>query len=195
MTRRSRLRISAYVVDIVLLFAVLGPLGQIILRLLGRAPATGPEIWRTILWNFSLPCWLYFIVSARSKGGATLGQRWLGLRVTGDHGPITIPRAVVRTAVLLLPWELVHISAFGLSRHLDRLNPNQIVGLTVANALTLLYLLVTLRTGGRRSVHDFLAGIAVDFVQPTFDRLPDTVSGHAPDRPDRPDRPDGEHAR
>lgn len=194
MTRRSRLRISAYVIDIVLLFAVLGPLGQLILRLLGHAPATGPEIWRTIFWNFSLPCWLYFIISARSKGGATLVKRWLGLRVSGDHGPISTPRALGRTAILLLPWELIHISAFGLSRQLDRLNPVQIVGLTVANALSISYLLVTFRTGGRRSVHDLLAGTSVDIVRSGLAPLPDATSSHTA-ASNAPDRLNGEHRR
>jgi uncharacterized RDD family membrane protein YckC len=183
MTRRSRLRIGAYVIDIVLLFAVLAPLGQLILRLFGRAPTTGPEIWRTVFWNFSLPCWLYFIVSARSTGGATLGKRWLGLRVSGDHGPISTGRAVGRTALLLLPWELIHVSAFGLSRQLDRLNPLQIAGLTVANLLTIIYLVVTFRTGGRRSVHDFLAGTSVDFAQPGSDAEPVATSGTPPPHP------------
>lgn len=163
MNRRTRLRIGAYAIDIGLLFAVLAPLGQLVLRLVGHAPATGPEIWRTIFWNFSLPCWLYFILSARSRRGATFGKRALGLRVSGDHGPISTPRAVGRTAVLLLPWELVHISVFGLSRQLGRLTPLQIAGLTVANLLTILYLVVTFRTGGRRGVHDFVASTSVDF--------------------------------
>lgn len=194
MTRRTRLRISAYAIDIGILFAVLAPLGQVILRLVGHAPTTGPEIWRTIFWNFSIPSWLYFIVSARSKSGATLGKRWLGLRVSGDHGPVSTPRAVARTAILLLPWELVHVSAFGLSRHLDRLNPLQIAGLTIANLLTILYLVVTFRTGGRRSVHDVLAGTSVDFTEPAT-TVEDTAGPNGASSTSSPDSPAKEHAR
>lgn len=194
MTRRTRLRISAYAIDIGILFAVLAPLGQVILRLAGYAPATGPEIWRTILWNFSIPAWLYFIVGARSKGGATPGKRWLGLRVSGDHGPVSTSRAVARTAILLLPWELVHVSAFGLSRHLDRLNPLQIAGLTIANLLTILYLVVTIRTDGQRSVHDVLAGTSVDFTEPAT--TPGDIAGpNAAPRTSSPARSAKEHAR
>lgn len=109
---RTSRRIGAYLIDIALLFVVLAPLGQLVLRLLNRSLRTGPEIRLTILVNFSLPSWLSFILGARSAGGATLGKRCLSLRVAGDTGPVTAPQAIIRSAVLLLPWELVHLSVF-----------------------------------------------------------------------------------
>jgi uncharacterized RDD family membrane protein YckC len=164
MFRRTSRRIGAYLIDIALLFVVLAPLGQLVLRLFGRSPRTGPEIWLTILVNFSLPCWLYFIIGARSAGGATLGKRWLGLRLVGDRGPVSTPQAILRTALLLLPWELVHLSVFGLAKQVGRFDPVQWVGLSAANILTVGYLLVTIATEGRRGVHDYVAHTSVDAV-------------------------------
>jgi uncharacterized RDD family membrane protein YckC len=156
-------RVAAYVVDILLLFAVLAPAGQLILWLLGAAPPrTGPAIERVILWNFSLPAWLYFILSDQSASGATLGKRLLKIQartVSGER--LSLGRALARTAVKLLPWELVHVSAFALSTDLTRFSRTQIVGVAAANVLTIVYLGVAALTRGRRSVHDYAAGTLV----------------------------------
>lgn len=156
-------RVAAYLVDILILFVVLAPAGFLIQWLLGVPMAqTGPGIERTILWNFSLPAWLYFILSDTSRAGATLGKRLFKLQVrTLDNGRVSFWRALGRTAVKLLPWELVHISAFALSKDLLQLSPVQMGGLVVANLLILVYLGVALVTKGRRSVHDFVAGTVV----------------------------------
>ena len=74
-------RTGAYLLDIVLLFAVLGPVGFLMLWALGLTPSTGQQIWATLLVNFSLPTRMYFTASDASAGGATLGKRWLGVRV------------------------------------------------------------------------------------------------------------------
>jgi uncharacterized RDD family membrane protein YckC len=156
-------RIAAYMLDILVLFGVLAPAGQLILRLLGAAaPQSGPEIGRVILWNFSLPAWLYFILSDRFASGATLGKRLLKIQVTDTAGErLTIGRALARTAIKLLPWELAHVSAFALSTDLSRFNQTQSVGVAAANLLTIVYLGIAIATRGRRSAHDYAAGTIV----------------------------------
>jgi uncharacterized RDD family membrane protein YckC len=156
-------RVAAYLVDILLLFAVLAPAGQLILWLLGaETPRTGPAIGRTILWNFSLPAWLYFILGDQSAAGATLGKRLLKIQVRDMSGErLAIGRALARTAVKLLPWELAHVSAFALSTDLSRFSRTQIVGVAVANVLAVVYLSIAAATRGRRSVHDIAAGTLV----------------------------------
>lgn len=157
-TRLLTRRATAYLLDILLLFGVLAPLGQGILWLLKATPRTGPAIADTIFWNFSLPAWLYFILSDGSGSGATLGKRLRALQVRTETGErLSVGRAVVRTAAKLVPWELVHVFAFALSTDLTRLQPAQMAGLVSANILTLAYLAVAIATGGRRSVHDYLA--------------------------------------
>ncbi len=155
-------RVAAYLLDILLLFIVLAPLGQLILGLRGATPRSGPEIAQTILWNFSLPAWLYFALSEGSASGATLGKRLLALQVRTERGSrLGLGRSLARTAVKLLPWELVHIFAFALSADLSEFRPLQLGGVSVANLLTLTYLVVVIATRGRRSVHDFVAGTLV----------------------------------
>jgi len=152
-------RVAAYLLDILILFAVLAPLGQLILRLFGATPRSGPEIAATILWNFSLPVWLYFILSDSSASGATLGKRLLAIQVRTEQGArLGLGRSLARTAVKLLPWELIHIFAFALSVDLSEFRPVQLIGVSAANLLTLAYLALAIATRGRRSAHDFVAG-------------------------------------
>ena len=160
--RLFRRRCAAYVLDIALLFAVLGPTGWLVQRALGLAPTTGLEIWSALLLNFSLPAWLYFTVSDASTSGATLAKRLLGLRVSRQDGArVGALRALVRTGVKLLPWELTHISAFALATRLDTFSLMQGIGLATANMLAIVYLVCAASTEGRRSVHDFAAGTVV----------------------------------
>lgn len=156
-------RVAAYTIDVALLFVVLAPLGLLVNRLVGAPTAmTGMDVWLTILWNFSLPVWIYFTVADRSRSGATLAKRWLGLRVVGPRGErLGTPIALLRTGVKLLPWELAHVASFALSTDLSTFDVRQIVGTSAAVLLTLAYLGVTAATRGRQSVHDLVTGTAV----------------------------------
>jgi len=68
---------------------------------------------------------------------------------------------VGRTAIKLLPWEVVHLAAFTLSGDFSQFSLIQMIGLTVANLLTVVYWVVAAFTRGRRSVHDFVVGTVV----------------------------------
>ena len=60
-------RSAAYLIDILLLFLVLAPVGFLIQRSLGQLPQTGPQIWGTLLWNFSIPASsLYLVLNIRA---------------------------------------------------------------------------------------------------------------------------------
>jgi uncharacterized RDD family membrane protein YckC len=156
-------RAAAYVLDIAVLFSLLGPAGWLIQRALGIAPSTGFRIWLTLLLNFSLPTWVYFTVADASQAGATLGKRRLRLHASRqDGGRIGVLRALCRTAAKLLPWELVHVSVFALEKQPGDFSMVQGVGLTVANALILGYLTCAAVTHGRRSIHDLVAGTVVE---------------------------------
>lgn len=150
----------AYLLDIAILFAVFAPVGFLIQLALGLELAeTGPELARTILWNFSIPAWLYFIVSDSSASSATLGKRLLKLHVVAaDQERVGFLQAVWRTAVKLLPWELVHIFGFAISTDLSQISTAQTVGLIAANVLLLVYVILLFVTRGRQTVHDFAAG-------------------------------------
>ncbi|HJP71388.1 MAG TPA: hypothetical protein VJ975_06685, partial [Candidatus Limnocylindria bacterium] len=68
---------------------------------------------------------------------------------------------IVRTAVKLLPWELVHLAFFGLSASFAMLSPIQIGLGGVAYLLMAIYLVVPLRFGGERGAQDLVAGTRV----------------------------------
>ena len=153
-------RAGAFILDIFLLFLVLAPVGQLIRLAVGwpTTSPTGQELWLAAVLNFSLPTWTYFVWSDSSAPGATVGKRLLGLHVAGIAGArIGTAKALARTAVKLLPWETVHLSAFALAG----LEPEQVIGLTIANGLAVVYLVVAMCTGGRRSVHDYVAATEV----------------------------------
>jgi uncharacterized RDD family membrane protein YckC len=155
-------RVGAYALDIIGLFVLLAPSGQVLLWLGGTIPNSGPTIAQTILWNFSLPAWLYFIVSDASAAGATIGKRVLGITVSRIDGARLIwHQALLRTTVKLLPWELVHIAAFALSTDLTQFRPAQMVGVAFANLLIVVYLLLAGFSRGQRSLHEYVAGTMV----------------------------------
>ena len=153
-------RSAAYLVDIVLLFGLLAPLGGLVQRALGVTPQMGEDLYLVILLNFSLPGWAYFILSETLWGGATLGKRLFRLRVVADHGgKITFGQSLLRTAIKLLPWELVHLSGF--TNPAGEFTFLQGAGLLLANVLTILYLASALVTLGQRALHDFAARTSV----------------------------------
>jgi uncharacterized RDD family membrane protein YckC len=150
-------RVEAFLFDILLIFVVAGSCGFIIQRLISEPPHTGMGIWINILWNFSLPAWLYFFLSDRSKTGRTIGKRIFKLKVISQRKErLGWTRAFGRTAIKLLPWEIIHFSAFALSKDISYLSPIQLTGLSIGNGLAFVYLIVTILTHGRRSIHDFL---------------------------------------
>lgn len=83
-------RAGAYVLDIVVLFAVLAPLDYLVQRALGVSPSTTEGVYATLLLNFSLPAWTYFALAERSWGGATLGKRLLSLRTEAQGASASI---------------------------------------------------------------------------------------------------------
>lgn len=167
-------RIAAYVLDSLILFVVLAPLGQGLQRWFGLAPPrSGPALARMIAWNFSLPTWLYLLLSDRSRHGMTLSKRLMRIQVRGRQGGrLTTSRALLRTAIKLLPWELVHWFAFARSTDLTQFRPDQALGVAVANTLALGYLGVTMTTKGRQSVHDVLVGTWVQLTEEARDDSP-----------------------
>ncbi len=156
-------RLAAFVLDVLLLFAVLAPAGWLVQNLAQLHPETGPEIWRSLILSFSVPVWIYFIAFDSSPRRGTPGKRIFKLRVVADSdgGRVPLPRIVLRTLLKLAPWEVVHVSVFALSESMASLTTQQAVGLVLGNTLAVGYLVIAVATRGRRSLHDFAAGTAV----------------------------------
>jgi uncharacterized RDD family membrane protein YckC len=157
-------RVTAYFVDIVLLFLVLAPVGQLVRFVINWPvlPCSGQEIWLASALNFSLPTWIYFVLADSLARGGTIGKRLVSLKVVRSvGGRVGMARSMARNAVKLLPWETAHVSAFALSGDSANLELMQMIGLTIANGLAVLYFVVAACTRGRRSVHDYVAATEV----------------------------------
>ncbi len=151
-------RSAAYLADILILFAVLFPQGWAVVLAVGFSPASGVQIWQATLLNFSIPAWLYFTLCDSLWGGKTLGKRLLRLKVTTSSGqPLSLSRALLRTSVKLLPWELAHIGGFAL----EAAPAWQWAAIVLSNLLIVVYLVAAIATRGHRSVHDWVAGTEV----------------------------------
>jgi uncharacterized RDD family membrane protein YckC len=154
-------RLAGYLADILVLAFLLLPIAFGVGALLGTTGVTGPTVWLRSLVLVSLPAWIYFIVLERTLG-TTIGKRVMHLRTVGDDGSRPgWSAAVLRTAVKLLPWELVHAGFFALAGDFTAVSPLQIGIGVVAYALMLALAAVPLRTGGHRSLHDLVAGTRV----------------------------------
>jgi uncharacterized RDD family membrane protein YckC len=155
-------RAMAYVVDVLLLFFILMPLGFIVESILGVFPQTPREVWVATLLNFSIPAWLYFVLSDGSRAGATIGKRLLKIQVgLLGGGRLGLGRALARTAFKLLPWELAHVFGFALAGEGGVGDASQMIGLIAANVLAIIYLVIAVATGGRRSLHDYAVATEV----------------------------------
>jgi uncharacterized RDD family membrane protein YckC len=148
-------RSAAYVLDICLLFVILAPAALLVEQWLGIFPPTPSQVWLAAVVSFSIPAWLYFLLSDCSRSGATLGKKVLRLRVVQVGGArVGWLRALARTAIKLLPWEMAHIFGFALAEQLG--SSFQAAGLIAANGFVLIYLAVLIANHGRRSIHDLV---------------------------------------
>ena len=159
-------RLAAYLVDILLLFIAIvitqfglnALTGELPMRLFTTGPRLEGWVWLTV----SLPTHLYFALSESSAHQATVGKRLLGLRVTDLVGKrMSFRRALLRTIVKLIPWEVTHLSLFLPTPIFLDGQGGFLPGLYAANALIVVYLAVIARTAGWRGIHDLVAGTMI----------------------------------
>lgn len=164
--------IVAGVAVVVLLQLVLDPLRQ----------ALGPGWMRLgafyvayVLLTVSLPIWLYFSGYESSPWQATLGKRWLRIRVSSVDGrPLSFVRAFTRTILKLLPFEIAHICvALPVNPFVDpitgeltipalgSMHPVSLAGLLAALLLFGLILFSAVLHPDGRGAHDLVAGTFV----------------------------------
>ena len=112
-----------------------------------------------------LPVILYFTLSESSPGGATWGKRRMGLRVVDLNGEkLTLGRALARSLVKFLPWQIAHTALFNIPGWpVDPQTPP--VWVTVVMSIALLavgFYIVTLAvTPNKRAPYDWVAGSIV----------------------------------
>ena len=165
-----RRRIGAYVVDctllllglfgLQLLLSPVNPIAAIISR--GEYFAG----WQLHLWvsaTTTVPFVLYFAATIASRQQATVAMRLFRLRVTDlDGRRIAFGRAVLRAAILLVPFELNHTVMFELSAGPGKdAGPIVLVGIAVVWIVIALYLATAAAPPRGQSIHDRIAGTVV----------------------------------
>jgi len=162
-------RLAAYAVDCTLLFGGLlvwqGALYQVnpLLSMMrnGQQP-TGRQIHTWVFATATLPFLLYFAVAQSSAHQATPGQRWLKLKVVAKDGTrVSLRQAVLRGAVMLIPFELNHAVLFHVMPRDGQLTPA--FSFSYMGVLTIMaaYVAAVRLTRHRQSVHDLIAGTVV----------------------------------
>jgi len=165
-------RLAAYALDCVVLFggllllqAALIPINPILAMQRDGRVFTGAQLHLWVFATATIPFLLYFAISIASSRQATPAMRWLRIRVegVGDGGiPVSIGRALVRTAVLLLPFEINHTVMFQMSST-SAGGPGLAAWMGIAAVWVLLaiYVGTAVLTRRRQSVHDLMARTVV----------------------------------
>lgn len=161
-------RVGAYAVDAILLFVafptIFGAVCGFVLYLTVGFDwmQNGFLFWLYVFSVVSIPFWLYYSLLESSARQATFGMRLFGLQVTDTYGNrIGFGRALLRTIIKLLPFELNHLVLFLPTPIWSDPNPGFRAGFVVVNALMILYLATMFLTKRRQSVHDLIARTTV----------------------------------
>ena len=163
-------RVFSYCAEVILLFAGLLLLQGvlIVLRLnpLVQSVLSGSGISKGVyhLWllgTVDLPLILYYTGTLGSSAQATPMMRWLSLRLEPvQGGPVGARRALIRTVVMLIPFEVNHF--FLVWANSPEGIPNQLsLQYAVVGILILTYILTAALSPRGQSVHDLLAGTVV----------------------------------
>ena len=169
-------RAGAFTLDLLVAGTALVLLLQLVLDPLRQA--LGPA-WARFGWFYfgyalltvSLPLWLYFAGYESSAAHATPGKRWLGITVAStSDAPVGFGRAMLRTIVRLLPFEIAHyaltvpanpfvdpITGSLVIPGLAGLDPGVLTGLLVALLVLGATLFTSIVHPDGRGPHDLLA--------------------------------------
>jgi uncharacterized RDD family membrane protein YckC len=115
------------------------------------------------LVSLTLPVTLYFAVGEHSNGHGTLGKQLLGIRVERvGGGSVSLRRALVRSAVKFIPWELAHTVIWHSPGRPFAAAPGTsgVTGYVLSLGLACLYLGSTM-VGNGRTPYDRVAGTVV----------------------------------
>ena len=161
-------RLGAYVIDALLLFVAFGLLlgsifGLVLYLTVGfEWMRNGLLLWGYVFTIVSLPLWLYYSFFESSVRQATIGMRLLGLRVTGLKGErISFGRALLRTVVKLIPFEVNHAVMFLPVPIESDPNAGFRAGFILVGVLMCVYLASVFLTRHKQSIHDLAARTVV----------------------------------
>jgi len=162
-------RLLAFFFDYLLIVAyllVLAAVGFGLLAVSAPLPTDSPYILDLIAFVTAvLPVILYFTLLEGGRRQATWGKRRVGIQVTTvNHKPLTYRQSFIRSLIKFAPWQAAHTSLLhipGWPFAVEAVGTASMVGLTVAQGLVLLYILLLLFTPTGRTTYDWVAGTMV----------------------------------
>jgi uncharacterized RDD family membrane protein YckC len=143
-----------------------GFLARSVLQLHFPPPTTVPTklaAQAMVFGVLTLPVILYFALSESSRRQATIGKRFMTLRVTTISGQrISAGRSLLRSAVKFAPWELAHTAIWQIPGQPFVSEPTVLnfVGFLIAMGAVAWYV-ASLFVGSRRTPYDRVAGTKV----------------------------------
>jgi uncharacterized RDD family membrane protein YckC len=164
-------RILAFLLDYAIISIYLGVLfvvGFSLVRIgvLDSSPPSSPILADIIAFLLSvLPVTLFMALQEGSSLQATMGKRWRRLRVTTlSGGRVSMRRALVRSAVKFLPWQVAHTSLFhipGWPTEVQFIPAGSLAGLILSQGAVVACILIILLSRSGRAPHDWIAGTRV----------------------------------
>lgn len=163
-------RAAAYVADCLILFAglivwqaALYSVNPIVGIINGGRQPTGGELHLWVFATATVPFLFYFARLQSSARGATFGMRLLKIKITDLNGNrIGFWRALLRSAVMLVPFEANHAVMFHLAPTDGSAPPLAFwLGVAAVWVLIAVYVSAILLTPRRQSLHDLLAATVV----------------------------------
>lgn len=163
-------RIGAFAIDYLMLAVYAAALSALMFFFLSdklSIPVSFGAKMRGHLTGFltlTLPVWAYFTLLESSPRQATVGKRFLRLKVlTPTNQPVRFGRAALRNAIKFLPWEVAHIAIWYVPGRpfLDPI-PTTNLALSMAACLTSLVYVVSLFFTGGRTPYDRVSGTCVN---------------------------------
>ncbi|MHA2010639.1 MAG: hypothetical protein ACXADW_22150, partial [Candidatus Hodarchaeales archaeon] len=74
-------------------------------------------------------------------------------------------QAISRNLIKLIPWEMVHLTFFGLSEGWGTFSIAQMISAIVTYVLIFFYVIIMIKTKGIRGIHDYLSHTQVKSVK------------------------------
>lgn len=157
-------RVIAFILDILILFPILFLLSIILIQVLGP-PVTPFQTYIRIIINFSIPFWIYSILNDFSKSGSSYGKKIMKIKVISSKNVrLNLFQAILRTAIKLIPWEMTHLTFFGLSETWGSFSIIQIVLVVIIYILIFMYIFIMIKTRGLKGIHDYISNTQVILV-------------------------------
>lgn len=149
-------RTVSFLLDELILFPIF-IITAILLIVIFGTPLTPFELYLRAITSFSLPFWIYSVITDSSKNGQSLGKRKMKLRVVKQTGErLTVPHALGRTAIKLIPWELSHLTFFGFMEDWGSFSMLQFISMIILYVLMFTYIVIAVKNKGERGVHDIV---------------------------------------